>query len=162
MDNLVYDSFVRYFHAVEQLGYISDKKISSLLALEFFYRLLYEDYRGYVSEEDYHTIDKALNCLYGSNCLIPYPTYLKMGRLHLGEVTELASRVKNLESSDEVLDRRISDNDLLIADNIKRIDELGSRADSQEADIEAIKAVKVVKEKRDIKTIPDIDLNDYI
>lgn len=45
------------------------------------------------------TIERALNCLFGANCLIPYPDYLKMGKLKLGEMTELAQRVKTLEDT---------------------------------------------------------------
>ena len=37
-----------------------------------------------------------------ATCLIPYPDYLKMGKLHLGEVTELAQRVKNIEDTEVV------------------------------------------------------------
>lgn len=44
-------------------------------------------------------IEKALDCLYGSTCLIPYPDYLKMGKLHLGEMTELVQRIENLENT---------------------------------------------------------------
>ena len=50
--------------------------------------------------KDYHIIEMALNCLFGSNCLIPYPDYLKMGKLHIGEMTEMAQRVKTLENTD--------------------------------------------------------------
>ena len=73
--------------------------MESLLVLLFYYRLLFHDYRGYVSRDDYQTIERALNCLYGENCLIPYPDYLKMGRLKLGDMTELAQRVKTLEDT---------------------------------------------------------------
>ena len=61
---------------------------------------MFEDYRGILSREDYGLIEKALNCLYGNNCLIPYPNYLKMGKLNLGAMTEMAQRVKKLEDTD--------------------------------------------------------------
>ena len=38
--------------------------------------------------------------MFGTNCLIPYPDYLKMGKLHLGQMTELAHRVKVIEDTD--------------------------------------------------------------
>jgi hypothetical protein len=61
---------------------------------------VFQDYRALLSKEDYYLIEKALDCLYGSTCLIPYPDYLKMGKLHLGEITELANRVNALENAD--------------------------------------------------------------
>lgn len=56
-----------------------------------------------------------------------------MGKLRLGDITELATRVKNQESYSEVLDKRILDNDALIEDNIRRLDEHGTRLDDHDA-----------------------------
>ena len=102
MDEFVYNSVSKYFHALSVMGYIKQKSVNSLLVLLFYYHLIYHDYRGYISREDYHDIEKALNCLYGTNCLIPYPDYLKMGKLRLGEMTELASRVRTLENTEVI------------------------------------------------------------
>ena len=130
MDNFVYNAFCNYFHTLETVGYASKKKMDSLLVLNFFYELMFNDYRGYISREDYRNIEKALNCLYGTNCLIPYPDYLKMGKLKLGEMTEVLSRIKASEEELDTVDKRILDNDALIADNVKRIDEYGTRLDN--------------------------------
>lgn len=101
---------------------MKQKSIDSLLVLNFLYELLYKDYRGYINEEDYHTIERALNCLYGTNCLIPYPDYQKMGKLCLGSTTELAQRIDDIEKNGagytdlKALERRvkkIEDADLL-------------------------------------------------
>ena len=132
MDEFVYSAFDTYFKTLEKLGYMSQRNVNSLLVLNFFYELIYQDYRGYVKQEDYHAIDEALNCLYGTTCLIPYPDYLKMGKLKLGEMTEVLSRVKTAEEELRVHDLRIKDNDALIEDNIRRIDEHGTRLDSHD------------------------------
>lgn len=154
MDNFVYNSLTKYFHALSQLGYMSDKKQHSLLILLFYYHLIYHDYRGYISKDDYHLIGQALNCLYGTNCLIPYPDYLKMGKLKLGEMTEVLDRLKSQEDYSGQLSQRVYDNDVLIEDNIRRIDESYSR-------ITALENTKVVKGKNHIQNIPDIDLSSY-
>ena len=133
MDNFVYNAYDTYFQTLGKLGYMKQKNVDSLLVLDFFYNLIYHDYRGYISKEDYHTIELALNCLYGTNCLIPYPDYLKMGKLHLGEMTEVLQRTKALEEYDKELDKRILDNDALIEDNILRLDEHGTRLDDHDA-----------------------------
>lgn len=99
MDNVVYDALTRYYSTLSKLGYYKDSGVFSLLLLCFYRDFVYEDYRGILSKEDYMTIERALNCLFGANCLIPYPDYLKMGKLKLGEMTELAQRVKTLEDT---------------------------------------------------------------
>lgn len=102
MGETVYESLNAYYDALSKLGYMSQDKGNSLLLLSFFNEFVYNDYRGVISREDYRVIERALNCLFGSNCLIPYPDYLKMGKLHLGEMTELAYRVKKLENTEVI------------------------------------------------------------
>ena len=100
MDEMIYNASESYFHALEKLGYMSYSNQQRLLLLGFYRDFVFSDYRGVLSSEDYHIIERALDCLYGSTCLIPYPDYLKMGKLHLGEITEMAQRVKTLEDTE--------------------------------------------------------------
>lgn len=102
MDEIIYNALTSYYHALEKLGYMSNSQAQKLLLLIFYRDFVFNDYRGLISKEDYQLIERALNCLYGTTCLIPYPDYLKMGKLHLGEVTELAQRVKNIEDTEVV------------------------------------------------------------
>lgn len=99
MDEILYSSLSSYFNALELKGYMPYSQAQKLLVLAFYRDFALNDYRGLISKEDYHLIESALNCLYGSTCLIPYPDYLKMNKLHLGDTTELASRVKTLEQT---------------------------------------------------------------
>lgn len=99
MDNIIYNAITHYYAALCKLGYYSYKEVEKLLVLCFYRDFVYNDYRGVLSREDYSYIEKALNCLFGSNCLMPYPDYLKMGKLHIGEMTELAQRVKDIENT---------------------------------------------------------------
>lgn len=101
MSEYLYNNIKHYFAALKKLGYYNYGDVYKLIVLIFWYRLLFEDYRGYVKREDYRTVEKALNCLYGSSCLIPYADYLKMGKLKLGEITELSQRVSTLEETVE-------------------------------------------------------------
>lgn len=102
MDEILYDSLTRYFHALEKQGTMPFQQMVKVLVLAFYKDFLQEDYRGIVTQEDYRLIDRALDCLFGTTCLIPYADYLKMGKLHLGEMTELALRVKALEDTEVV------------------------------------------------------------
>lgn len=100
MDRIIYDSLSKYYHVLEQTGYMSNAHAQRLLLLIFYRDFTLRDFRGLLSKDDYHLIERALDCLWGSSCLIPYPDYLKMGRLHLGEITEVAQRLKTLEDTE--------------------------------------------------------------
>ena len=99
MDEILCDAFERYYHALGKLGYMAHSQAEKLLVMSFYWDYVMNDYRGLISKEDYHQIECALECLFGSTCLIPYPDYLKMGNLNLGSISELASRVKTLEET---------------------------------------------------------------
>ncbi len=100
MDEILYNSFTSYYNALGKLGYIPYSQVNKLLVLCFYRDFVFKDYRGILNKDDYRLIEKALDCLYGTTCLISYPDYLKMGKLHLGNMTEMAQRVKNLEDTE--------------------------------------------------------------
>ena len=102
MDEILYNSLSSYYHALELKGYMPNIQSQKLLLLAFYRDFVFHDYRGLLSKDDYLLIEKALDCLWGSSCLIPYPDYLKMGKLHLGEITEVAQRIKTLENTEVV------------------------------------------------------------
>lgn len=81
-------------------GYMPFVYAKKLLVLIFFRDFVFCDYRGILSKDDYRVIERALDCLWGSNCLIPYPDYLKMGKLYLGQMTEMAQRIKTIEDTE--------------------------------------------------------------
>lgn len=119
MDNMLYQALSSYFHALELKGYMSFPNVQKLLLLYFYRDFVFNDYRGILTKCDYCLIEQALDCLYGSTCLIPYPDYLKMSKLHLGEITELAQRVRTIEDT-EVLksfDGNAEDSDVMIVED---------------------------------------------
>jgi hypothetical protein len=102
MDELVYSALSRYYQVLGKLGYYKYDTVYRLLLLSFYKNFVYHDYRGLVTPEDYSLIEKALNCLFGTTCLIPYPDYLKMGKLHIGQISELSQRIKAIEDTEVV------------------------------------------------------------
>lgn len=102
MDDILYEALTKYYHALEIKGYMSKAHSEKLLVMAFYWDFIYNDYRALLSKRDYCLIERALDCIYGTSCLIPYPDYLKMGKLHLGEMTEMAQRVKTLEETEVV------------------------------------------------------------
>ena len=99
MDEMIYSSLSSYFHVLEKTGYVPYPLMQRLQVLCFYRDFVFNDYRGIITKEDYHLIEHALDCLYGSTCLIPYPDYLKMGKLYLGQMTEVGQRLKTLEDT---------------------------------------------------------------
>lgn len=99
MDEYIYNALSGYYSTLEKTGYLPNDISEKLLLLGFYNDFAINDYRGIIDKEDYKLIEKALECLYGTNCLMPYPNY-KMAKLHLGSINELTERVKALEETD--------------------------------------------------------------
>lgn len=104
MENYLYDAYNRYFTALRTLGYYSYKDVEKLLVLDFVYGLL-NNYR-LCTRKDYAVFERALECLYGTSCLTPYADYLKMGKLRLGDMTEVFCRLRKTEEELRQLDGR--------------------------------------------------------
>lgn len=102
MGDILYEALTKYYHVLEVKGYMSKAHSAKLLIMAFYWDFIYNDYRALLSKREYCLIERALDCIYGTNCLIPYPDYLKMGKLHLGEMTEMAQRIKTLEETEVV------------------------------------------------------------
>ena len=100
MGERVYNSLTSYFTSLKNIGYRKQSDVNRLLVFIAIQELLDNDFRGLVAEEDYDIINKALYCLYGSTCLIPYPDYYNnrtMRTMYTGSMSELAHRVEGLE-----------------------------------------------------------------
>lgn len=111
MDEIVYNSIVRYFSTLSNLGYISYEDVNSLLFLTAIQEFIYKDFRGFINEDDYREIEKALYKVFGTSCLVPYPEYCNntdMNKLPLGDISELAHRVEvNEENIEEIQDTKV-------------------------------------------------------
>lgn len=77
LDNITYQAINRYFTVLEKTGYIKDSDVNKLILLQFLQNFVYE-YQGYITEEDYNTINLIITCLIGSSCLIPFKQYKQM------------------------------------------------------------------------------------
>lgn len=65
----------RYFTTLSQFGYKKDSELESLLVLLFIEDTVLDEFSEFVTEDDYNIILQALECLYGSNCMIDLPKY---------------------------------------------------------------------------------------
>ena len=100
MDNYLYDAVCAYFNHLCNTGYTPYKNVEKLLVMSSIRRLVDCDFRGHLNKEDYNKINAALNCLYGSSCLLPYPDYYSNKNrriMYTCSISELAHRVSELE-----------------------------------------------------------------
>lgn len=105
MDNVLYTAISRYFNMLSKFGYINYNEVYNILYLMLIRDFIYNDFYGYITEDDYRYIEKSLYCLFGKSCLIPYPKYLTMNNLNLGSISELAYMIeKNKQDISQVKD----------------------------------------------------------
>ena len=107
--NQLANSMSSYFNALKQFGYKNQKDVNKLLAYNFIGELLTGDMRVFINEEDYRTIEQALSCMYGSNCLIPYPQYVNDDYL-FGVLIDNELRYTRLSESENI--RHLEKNNL--------------------------------------------------
>lgn len=69
------DALMKYFVHLEQTGYMRYDTVAGILGLLLVDTFLNTDFNAFVTEEDYNVMASFLYCLYGSNCLIPYPQF---------------------------------------------------------------------------------------
>lgn len=80
MDNLLLESLTRYFKHITNTGYMNYKEVRKLLVFILIQEMLSGYFGCIVTASDYKILSKALDCLYGSNCLIPYPDYYSLAK----------------------------------------------------------------------------------
>lgn len=66
-----------YFNILRRTGYKKYSQVDDLLLLSAIEGMLNGPMAEFVTEEDFRSIDKALYCLYGKSCMIPYPSWKK-------------------------------------------------------------------------------------
>ena len=67
--NLTYEALHRYFTRLFQSGYMKYSNVKSLIVLLYIQEIV-KEYDLDIEEQT--IINKALSCLQGSNCMIPY------------------------------------------------------------------------------------------
>lgn len=81
--NVLAKSLERYFKTIKHYGYYKDLGVTKLLILIYFNELLSDYYNIPITDSEYEIIQKALLCLFGSDCIIPYPYYINYNGDHL-------------------------------------------------------------------------------
>ena len=105
--NISYEALKRYFKSLAILGYMKYEEVDKLLVLLSIEELLTGPLSIYITEEDYKVILNALDCLYGSTCLIDLPSY----NIYDSLIHEIRRELILRESEDCIL--RLSEGDAL-------------------------------------------------
>ena len=71
----VYNSLSKYFIHLGNTGYVKQSSVERLLLFTLIQEFVDNVLGLYLTKEDYLEINKALYCLYGSDCMIEYPDY---------------------------------------------------------------------------------------
>lgn len=83
----------RYFNSLFKFGYRKYADAEKLLVLTYINDLLDYDLFGFMTEEDYNIITRALNCLVGSTCIIDFPSYNTYDSLIRKQIREVTPRI---------------------------------------------------------------------
>lgn len=75
MDDVLYESCLRYFTSLADFGYRNEEDVKKLLFYVFIQELV--NSTSDISAEDYKHLEGALYAMYGTTCLFPYPDYCK-------------------------------------------------------------------------------------
>lgn len=92
-----------YFNNLAQTGYMKYDIVLGLLGLLLVDTFLNTDINNYVTEEDYNIMASFLHCIYGKNCLVPYPKFCE-------EIPQIGNI---LPKPEELQFYRITENDIL-------------------------------------------------
>lgn len=145
MDDIIYNSLISYFKTLSVYGYKSYDDVYKILYLICVRDFVYNDYKGYITQDDYREIERSLYGVFGTTCLIPYPEFCKnksMNKLSLGSVTELTNRVQHNEEKLNQLKDSVTSDIIGLSDTINefmsdattKINNYKTEIDASEAD----------------------------
>ncbi len=77
LNSLANTALERYFTNLSNTGYRKQSDVNRLLVLIFISELIGDSLSCFLTEEDLRVIRNVLDCLYGVNCLIPFPDNYK-------------------------------------------------------------------------------------
>lgn len=92
LNNITLDALERYFKVLESVGYTTESNTNKILLLQFLQEFL-QDYAYYITEEDYNVIERIVQCLGQSSCLVPYREYQQISQVLTGYIYSIPIRV---------------------------------------------------------------------
>lgn len=98
--NDTYCNINHYFETLKKLGYYKPNDVYKLLIMIFITReLLGQRFVSFINQNDYNSISKALNCLYGTSCLTPFPTWKRTPKRGTVYINDNFNKIRFTEDS---------------------------------------------------------------
>ncbi len=73
--NISEEAIIRYFTTLSQFGFKQYTDVERIMILFFIEEMLTHEFADFITEKDYRDIVNALYCLYGSTCMIEFPSF---------------------------------------------------------------------------------------
>ena len=73
MDELIYDTLIRYFKTLAHTGYKSYDVVFKMLVMDFIYEITHTELRYYITNKDIKLMQDLLYQFFGSTCEISFP-----------------------------------------------------------------------------------------
>lgn len=74
MDELMYDTLIRYFKTLVHTGYKSYDVVFKMLVMDLIYEITHTELRYYITNKDIKLMQDLLYQFFGSTCEISFPT----------------------------------------------------------------------------------------
>lgn len=74
MDELMYDTLIRYFKTLAHTGYKSYDVVFKMLVMDFIYEITHTELKYYITNKDIKLMQDLLYQFFGSTCEISFPT----------------------------------------------------------------------------------------
>lgn len=101
MDSVYFTALDNYYKNLEKFGYRKYTDVFKILVLRFYKTFIFENLERAIPEDDYRLIEKALECVFGTSCLIPYQCYVMDKNIVNTQLSQLIKRVEQIEAKVE-------------------------------------------------------------
>jgi hypothetical protein len=92
MNDLLYSILNKYFLSLSTLGYVNYNKVYALLFLSMIQELTSTDYDGFLTEDNYMSIQKAIY-----NIMIVFPEQTELDTIYVDSASRIASETYKLK-----------------------------------------------------------------
>ena len=107
MNQYINTSLQLYFKSLVTYGYSKESVTRKLIVLIFLQEMLDGAFMTLMPEEDYRDIQRLLSCMYGSDCLLPYPQYAADVTLPMVNWQNMEIRIPEITFTIDNVDRSL-------------------------------------------------------
>lgn len=102
LSNVLERALAIYFNVLSSTGYVCYNDVNKLLLLSLIEELTSGPMLAFIDDKDYNSMNNALYCIFGTSCLIPYPS--------TGESSAVYGEEESIRISEDDMIRFTQDN----------------------------------------------------